>query len=132
MTMGAALKLVEPMDTEAAIQRRRFQRAVAYLCIDLCSEHNFWTGLTMNISEGGVFVATNVMLPIGSVVGLHVELPKGTRILALGEVRWCRPSTGNDDVPPGLGIQFVGLDQPSMSAIRCFVTTVREPMRVDR
>ena len=131
--MGAAFKLGVP-GVEPRTQMRRTPRANAYLCIDLCSEHNFWTGLTMNLSEGGVFVATHVLLPTGSLVGLHLELPPTTsqRIMTLGEVKWSRAYTGNDDVPPGLGIQFVGLDEPSLLAIRRFVTTIREPFVVER
>lgn len=129
--MGAALKITpnDLVEGEFRPQSRKSPRAIAYLCIDLCSEHNFWTGLTMNISEGGVFVATHVMLEPGSLVGLHLELPnRGHRIMTLGEVVWSRDYTGDDDVPPGLGIKFVGLDLPSLAAIRKFVMTVREPM----
>lgn len=131
--MGAAIKLMDPGNLEPRSQMRRSARANAYLCIDLCSEHNFWTGLTMNLSEGGVFVATHVILPAGALVGLHLELPRSPqRIMTLGEVRWSRAYTGNDDVPPGLGIQFVGLDEPSLEAIRRFVTTIREPLLYER
>ncbi|MBX3216656.1 MAG: PilZ domain-containing protein [Labilithrix sp.] len=131
--MGAAIKLIEHETEMTRTQTRRTPRANAYLCIDLCSEHNFWTGLTMNLSEGGVFVATHVSLPVGSLVGLHLELPRHPqRIMTLGEVRWSRAYTGDDDVPPGLGIQFVGLDEPTLRAIRRFVTTIREPLLFER
>jgi uncharacterized protein (TIGR02266 family) len=126
--MGAALKITPNEDFLLREEERKSPRAIAYLCIDLCSEHNFWTGLTMNISEGGVFVATHVLLPVGSLVGLHLELPNQTRIMTLGEVRWSRAYSGDDDVPPGLGIKFVGLDFGSLSAIRKFVMTIREPI----
>ncbi|MFO0735315.1 MAG: PilZ domain-containing protein [Labilithrix sp.] len=126
--MGAALKITPEEDFRVREDERKSPRAIAYLCIDLCSEHNFWTGLTMNISEGGVFVATHVMLPAGSLVGLHLELPSHKRIMTLGEVRWSRTYSGDDDVPPGLGIKFVGLDLASLAAIRKFITTIREPL----
>lgn len=126
--MGAALKITHDEDFDVRPDERKSPRAIAYLCIDLCSEHNFWTGLTMNISEGGVFVATHVMLEPGSLVGLHLELPNETRIMTLGEVRWSRAYTGDDDVPPGLGIKFVGLDLSGLGAIRKFITTIREPL----
>lgn len=130
--MGAALKITPELEEEfvgVRKEERRNPRVVAYLCIDLCSEHNFWTGLTMNISEGGVFVATHQLLEPGSLVGLHLELPNhGARIMTLGEVRWSRAYTGDDDVPPGLGIKFIGLDLASLSAIRKFVMTMREPI----
>jgi uncharacterized protein (TIGR02266 family) len=137
--MGAALKVEEVVppqhadeEEDVAIELRRQKRAnpraIAYLCIDLCSEHNFWTGLTMNISEGGVFVATHEILSVGSLVALHLELPRERRIMVLGEVRWSRAYTGDDDVPPGLGIKFVGLDLESLASIRRFMTTIREPL----
>lgn len=110
----------------ARTQRRRTPRAIAYLCIDLCSRDAMWTGLTMNISEGGVFVATHEILPVGSVVALHLELPRSNRIMCLGEVRWTRGYTNNDDVPPGMGIRFVGLDLDSAAAIRAFVLSTLE------
>ncbi len=125
--MGAALKITPDNDLRVREDERKSPRAIAYLCIDLCSEHNFWTGLTMNISEGGVFVATHVMLQPGSLVGLHLELPS-QRIMTLGEVRWSRSYTGDDDVPPGLGIKFVGLDLASLGAIHKFIATIREPL----
>lgn len=128
--MGAAFKLDDDeLPVERSTQRRKTPRANAYLCIDLCSEHNFWTGLTMNLSEGGVFVATHVILPVGTLVGLHLELPRQSkRMMVLGEVRWTRAFTGNEDVPPGLGIQFIGLDLDSLAAIRVFVMTTRAPL----
>jgi uncharacterized protein (TIGR02266 family) len=129
-TMGAALKIDNELGITIPHERahkRRSSRADAFLCIDLCSEHNFWTGLTMNLSEGGVFVATHHILPTGSLVALHLELPREKRIMVLGEVKWSRDYTGNDDVPPGLGIQFVGLDAPAQAAIRRFIKTIREP-----
>ena len=126
--MGAALKMTHEEMFQMPKEHRKSPRAIAYLCIDLCSEHNFWTGLTMNISEGGVFVATHVCLEPGTLVGVHLELPNQQRIMTIGEVRWSRTYTGDDDIPPGLGLKFIGLDLKSLAAIRKFVTTIREPM----
>lgn len=130
--MGAALKVnqresEDDIELEPRASRRKHPRAIAYLCIDVCSEHRFWTGLTMNISEGGVFVATHETLEPGTPVALHLELPKNKRVMALGEVRWSRPYTGDNEVPPGLGIKFVGLDVESLQTIRQFILTIRDP-----
>ena len=126
--MGAARKITPEEEFRVREDERRAPRAIAHLCIDLCSEHNFWTGLTMNISEGGVFVATHVLLPVGSLVGLHLELQNQARIMTLGEVRWSRAYSGDDDIPPGLGIKFVGLDLGALASIRKFIMTIREPI----
>jgi len=113
--MGAAPQLGRTLE-------RQSPRVDAYVCTDLCSEREIWTGLTMNISEGGLFVATHVILPIGTYVSLHLEIA-GTRILTLGEVRWARAYTGDDDVPPGLGVRFIGLPPEATARIADYVKT---------
>lgn len=109
-------------------ERRTTPRADVHLRIDAHGEHEFWTGLTMNIAEGGVFVATHETLPPGTIVTLHVALPRIGEILTLGEVHWRRRYTGDDDVPPGLGIKFVRLDLEAAAAVHEFITTVRAPL----
>ena len=34
--------------------------------IDIVSDHHFWSGIGLNMSEGGVFIATHHVVPIGS------------------------------------------------------------------
>ena len=43
--------------------------------VDLESDHNFYTGLTQNISAGGLFIATNVLRRIGDRITLKFSLP---------------------------------------------------------
>jgi uncharacterized protein (TIGR02266 family) len=127
--MGEAARRI---DDHAKADARRSPRACVYVSIDVFSEHNFWTGLTMNMSEGGVFVATHHTAPVGTTLVVNMMLPFETQaIVTLAEVRWVRDYTGQDDVPPGLGLQFVDLDESSLAKIRKFVTTVREPLYFD-
>lgn len=118
----------DDVEFDVLATKRGAPRASAHVFIDVASEHNFWTGLTMNLSEGGVFVATHHVVPPGSLVSLHLDLPKTERIVALGVVCWARPFSGDDDVPPGLGIQFTRIDAlESLAKIRKFVKNVRTP-----
>ena len=61
---------------EAAIdlvhEERLAPRADVQIAIDLGSEHNFWSGLTMNMSEGGVFVATFRDVPVGTTLSVEM------------------------------------------------------------
>jgi len=128
---NAALKL-EPLDLHLRRSERGAPRATAHVAIDIQSEHNFWSGLTMNMSEGGVFVATYHVVPVGTLLAVQLQLPfRDEPIVALAEVRWTRGYSGQDDVPPGLGLQFVDVDEASLVAIRRFVETVREPLFYD-
>jgi len=124
----AARKLEERIATDA----RATARASAYVCIDVFSDHNFWTGLSMNISEGGVFVATHHEVPVGTTIVIHMTLPfEDEPLVTLGEVRWSRVFSNESDAPPGLGVQFIGLDATALAKIRRFVATVREPLFFD-
>ena len=51
--------------------------------VDLESDHNFYTGLTQNISSGGLFIATNALRKIGDRITLKFSLPGTTETLRL-------------------------------------------------
>ena len=114
---------------ESRNEVREDTRANVYVSVDVFSEHNFYTGLSMNMSEGGVFVATYNVAPIGSVVVIHMSLPfEPEPVVMLAEVRWTRPPSDQPDVPPGLGLQFLNPDAASLQRVKSFVDTVREPL----
>jgi uncharacterized protein (TIGR02266 family) len=112
------------------VEARRVPRASAYVCVDVFSDQDFWTGVSLNLSEGGVFVATHHMAPIGSTVVLHMLLPfEQEAIVTLGDVRWTREQAEEETgAVPGLGIEFVGLSADALSRIRRFVAAVTEPL----
>lgn len=96
--------------------------------IDLHSDNNFFNGFSSNISDGGIFVATVNLLPIGTGVDLSFTLPSGQKVAAHGEVRWVREiNDQHPDAFPGLGIRFQTLDTAALEAISAFVSS-REPL----
>lgn len=114
---------------EPRTEHRGDARKAVYANVDLHSEHNFWSGITMNMSEGGLFVATHNFVPVGTMLVLNILLPnEEAPLVMLVEVRWTRPYSGQEDVPPGLGLQFVDAEDTSLSKIRKFVKTIREPL----
>ena len=102
-----------PQATSASNPQRSFRKKLELNLsfeIDLGkgSEHNFYTGLTNNISEGGVFISTPQVLDIGTKIKFPLTLPgmmEGETVE--GEVRWVRrEGRAEEDVPPGVGVQF--------------------------
>ena len=107
---------------------RASPRAPVAVEVTLESEHNFFAGLTENISEGGVFVATHSLRPIGTVVSVELHLPGVERALsAVCIVRWVRIYSEVSDTPPGMGLMFVAVSEDDMAVIRSFVDT-RTPL----
>ena len=96
--------------------------------VDMSSDSNVFTGFSTNLSEGGVFVATVSLLPVGTPVDLTFTLPGNTRISVKGEVRWTREIDDRvPDVFPGVGVRFVELGVDAAEALHRFVAE-REPL----
>lgn len=83
------------------------------LDINAQSAHNFYTGFTNNISEGGVFIATPHLLDIGTQIKFPLKLPNmEVPELVEGTVRWVRREEHVSHLTPsGLGVQFNALDE---------------------
>jgi uncharacterized protein (TIGR02266 family) len=109
---------------DSARARRRFERLGAELEVSLLSDSNFYVGLTENLSEGGLFVATYVARPLGSHVEIGVRLPGRPDPLTLrGTVRWVRDYSPTSDGYPGMGIQFDALSESDHADIAAFLVT---------
>ncbi|MDB4933883.1 MAG: cell division protein FtsY [Labilithrix sp.] len=114
--------------------RRRHPRYALSLAITLQGDNNFYAGLSEDISEGGVFIATHHLLAIGTPVVLSFTLPFSEEPLSvLGTVAWVRGPTatakthnvfGGSVMPgviPGIGIRFDHIDPEALGAIRDFM-----------
>jgi uncharacterized protein (TIGR02266 family) len=96
--------------------------------VDLSSDSNVFTGFSTNLSEGGLFVATLKVVPVGTPVELTFSLPGKARISVHGEVRWIREiDDRTPDVFPGVGVRFVDLSPEAAQALQRFVAE-REPL----
>jgi len=112
-------------------ERRQHPRHHTDLKITMLSEHNFFMGLSENMSEGGLFVATHDMQPIGTMVDLKFKLPMHDEPLEVrGEVRWVRPYSQDVEAAPGMGVRFVGLTAEQGELIRAFLRS-RPPIFYD-
>jgi uncharacterized protein (TIGR02266 family) len=104
-----ATRLSQPGDIALrAPERRNSSRAPWLADLEFAEDAQFFTGLSLDISEGGLFVATYTPIPIGTRLVLCFELPDGTSVEARGEVRWVRPEA-MDGERPGVGIKFTEL-----------------------
>jgi uncharacterized protein (TIGR02266 family) len=106
---------------------RAYPRVSMAISIGLETESHFFSGLSGDVSEGGVFVQTYREIPVGSEVELEFELPTG-HVATHGKVRWHR--TKSDSAPPGVGIAFEELPDDARSIIHEFCEA-RAPLYYD-
>src|SRR5207237_10102195 len=68
-------------------ENRQHPRLSIAVDVDVASESNFYAGRTRDLSLGGLFIATDVALPIGIQIDVKLKLPKGSFTLPC-EVVW--------------------------------------------
>jgi uncharacterized protein (TIGR02266 family) len=104
-----------------ADQRRKQRRFPLELEIALHGQAQFWVGTTKDIAEGGVFIASRELRPIGAELELTINLPEPFKpVVAVGSVRWIR-DTSQEDAPLGMGVQFTTVSDESLQTIRRFL-----------
>ncbi len=112
----------------SARERRQSPRVVLCTEVELGSDSNCYAGFSTDISDTGIFVASVMTPPPGSLVDVRFTLPSGHLIEATGMVRWTRGvNEATPDVMPGAGIQFLELAPLGAAAISAFVAK-REPL----
>lgn len=94
------------------------------------SPTNFYKGLSGNdvIDDGGLFIATYKVPPIGSTLWLRVTLPGGYDFEADAVVRWTREGHGAES--PGFGAAFRSLSPEARQLVYRYVKN-REPLFYD-
>jgi uncharacterized protein (TIGR02266 family) len=108
-------------------ERRRHARLSIAVEIDFRSDHNFYSARTSDISVGGLFVETDVALPIGTRVTIDLRFLK-KHLHADAEVMWALVSnTGGH--PVGLGVRFLDLNELAKKSIEAFMV-LRRPMAI--
>ena len=91
--------------------------------VDLESDSNFYTGLTQNISAGGLFIATHALKKIGDRITLKFTLPGNAESVTVEtEVRWIRENTALMRAEgTGMGVRFINLSAEASAAINKFL-----------
>ena len=119
MNTGTGAKPQAPQQNVRASER--FDLEVK---VDLESDHNFYTGLTQNISAGGLFIATHHLRKIGDRITLNFILPGSEKPVQVEtEVRWIRENTALQKVDgsTGMGVRFINLSAEASAAINSFL-----------
>jgi len=113
--------------------RREHVRIPVEVEVTLSSEHNFFVGWSENISEGGLFIATHQLEPLGTKLELTLVVPSHVEPTTVTcEVRWLRKVDElTSDCMPGMGLAFIDLTAPVQAAIQAFLVTQRDALFVD-
>jgi uncharacterized protein (TIGR02266 family) len=123
-----ALRLVPERDGETSADDPSRSSRLGAIELEFAEDSHFFTGLSQDISGGGIFVATYERLPVGTRLKLCFETPDGP-FEARGQVRWTRDAK-QGEARPGLGIVFTELSEEAMLRITRYCART-PPLYVD-
>jgi uncharacterized protein (TIGR02266 family) len=113
---------------------RVFQRIPYVVKVEFRTPSSFLVAYSINLSRGGIFLETEHTAAIGDRIALEFTVPGLGPIQLTGRVAWQRAA--GPDAPPGLGIQFQGIDDElgqvidglisSFSGLRVLVLCARD------
>ena len=108
-------------EQESTVRRHARRPIVAQVSFE--SDSNFYTGVTGDISEGGVFIAADSQPPVDAEVTILLSLAGESKPLVIrGTVRWVRDrSHCGPDVASGFGVQFTRVSPEALEVIARFV-----------
>jgi uncharacterized protein (TIGR02266 family) len=98
-------------------ERRAEMRVRFETDVSMGAEGRLLTGLSGDVSMGGMFVATFRPVAPGTRLSLRFRLPTG-QVMATGVVRWTRDA--RPGVVAGMGIEFVGLGDLDRATLKRF------------
>lgn len=114
----------ESIRTERRADRLQHELLVAYRTVD-----GFITDWAVNISRGGIFINTRKPLAVGSLVRLIVSLPDTAFPFDLtGRVARVNDFDNPDNQVPGMGLEFVDVDDEKRGRIERFVERLRQEL----
>jgi uncharacterized protein (TIGR02266 family) len=106
-------------------ERRKYPRVPLNLLIQyrFDSFEDFISEYASDISEGGMFIRTLEPREEGTMLYLQLVLRDGSKLIeGLGRVVRVNPPSTHADHSPGMGIEFLSLDEESAALINEIVT----------
>lgn len=105
-------------------ENRSEDRVAARLSVQLLrNNRTILKKYSVNMSVGGIFLESEMLLPKGVPLALYFELPDSRNIHCHAKVAWVnRPQCLScENLPPGMGVQFTDLSLEDMESLRHFV-----------
>jgi len=115
---------MEKPDKARRANRLQHELLVAYRSVD-----GFITDWAVNISRGGMFINTRNPLAVGTTVRLIISLPDTAFPFDLnGRVTRIAEFNNPSNQVPGMGIEFVNVDDEKRARIERFVERLRKEL----
>lgn len=104
------------------VEKRKDERIEVELKVGYRTIGSFITDYIINISKGGIFINTTKPLPVGTKIRILFSIPDIPLPFDLmGIVRWINPVGHSSHSVPGMGIEFLEMDEVVKKRIERFI-----------
>lgn len=117
----------EEQEGKAGKERRRHKRYDVKLHADVATEDAFLFAYVSNISEMGIFLASDDPKPVGTRLKLRFKpIEAGEEFEVEGEVVWVNPvrEDKEENLNPGMGVKFINIDDDRREKIIKLIKTI--------
>ncbi len=106
-------------------EKRRFIRFILALKVDYTTQKEpkiLKTGLTKDVSAGGIQLLTKEKLEKGKKIGFKIFIPEASNPVHLnGRVMWSKDSSTDDNLPYTAGIEFGKIEEDNKDTFLRFL-----------
>lgn len=118
-----------PEKTDKSKKARQADRLQHELLVAYRTVDGFITDWAVNISKGGIFINTRNPLAVGTTVRLIISLPDTAFPFDLtGRVARVNEFDNPSNQVPGMGIEFIDVDEEKRTRIERFVERLRKEL----
>jgi uncharacterized protein (TIGR02266 family) len=104
--------------------KRATRRVPCNIKMSIRNGEQIWTSKTLDISHGGIFLATDEKLTIGELIDMTFQIPNSDRVVtAVGKVAWVGHG-GQGQTTAGVGVKFSRIDPKDLQLIVDYVNRV--------
>jgi len=109
--------------------KRRATRLHHEIPVAYRSVGSFLTDWATNLSRGGMFINTRKTLPVGTAVKILLQLPGAAFPCELeGRVTRVTEFDNHANMVPGMGVEFISVDEAKKREIDAFVERLRREL----
>lgn len=110
-------------------EKRNGSRAPIEIRVEYRTVGSFLSDWVVNISRGGMFIHTKSPMKIGAMVRLVFSLPGMPFMFDVNaEVKWSQTEPSDRQACPGMGVEFVQIDDRVQKRIDAYVKQHEEEM----
>ncbi len=103
--------------------------ATIKLLLDYPDSEAYLYDYSTNLSEGGIFLKTTEVIPIGKYISMKFTIPNDINLLeATGIVKWIttEKEASLNNISQGVGIEFLQIKEETKKIIKSFIDDINE------